>query len=69
VTASASGLDPDISPANAALQAARVAQARGVPLATVQALVAKYTTGRTFGILGEARVNVLMLNQALDAAK
>jgi len=69
VTTSASGLDPDISPANAALQAPRVAQARGLPLAAVQALVAKCTTGRTFGILGEPRVNVLLLNQALDAAK
>ena len=69
VTASGSGLDPDISPANAALQAPRVAQARGLPLATVQALVTRYTTGRTFDILGEPRVNVLRLNQALDAAK
>lgn len=69
VTASGSGLDPDISPANAALQAPRVAQARGLPLATVQALVARYTTGRTFGILGEPRVNVLLLNRALDTLK
>lgn len=66
VTASGSGLDPDISPANAALQAPRVAQARTLPLATVTAMVAKYTTGRTFGILGEPRVNVLQLNLALD---
>jgi K+-transporting ATPase ATPase C chain len=69
VTTSGSGLDPDISPANAALQAPRVARVRGVPLATVQTLVARYTTGRTFGILGEPRVHVLWLNQALDAAK
>ena len=69
VTSSASGLDPDISPANAALQAPRVAQARGMPQVSVDALVAKYTTGRTFGVLGEPRVNVLLLNQALDAAK
>jgi len=67
VTASGSGLDLDISPANAALQAPRVAQARAIPMAEVQALVARYTEGRTFGILGEPRVNVLLLNQALDA--
>jgi len=69
VTASGSGLDSDISPANAALQASRVAQARNIPVADVQALVAKYTTGRTLGILGEPCVNVLLLNQALDARK
>jgi K+-transporting ATPase ATPase C chain len=69
VTASGSGLDPAISPANAALQAPRVAQARRLPLRTVQALVRRYTTGRTFGILGEPRVNVLRLNRALDATK
>jgi K+-transporting ATPase ATPase C chain len=69
VTTSGSGLDPDISLANAALQAPRVASARGVSLASVRTLVARYTTERTFGILGEPRVNVLRLNQALDAAK
>lgn len=69
VTASASGLDPAISPANAAVQAPRVAQVRGIPIADVQALVARATTGRTLGILGEPRVNVLLLNQALDAKR
>lgn len=67
VTASASGLDPAISVANAHLQAPRVARARGLALSVVQALIKQYTSGRTFGILGEPRVNVLRLNQALDA--
>ena len=66
VTASASGLDPGISPQNAAIQVNRVAQARNLPVSAVKALVAKYTQGRTFGFLGEPAVNVLKLNIALD---
>lgn len=68
VTASASGLDPDISPANAALQAPRIAQARGLAPALVHALVAAHTRGPQLGVLGEARVPVLELNLALDQA-
>jgi K+-transporting ATPase ATPase C chain len=67
VTASASGLDPDISPANADLQAARVAQARHLPVTEVLHLVSEHTAGRELGFLGEKTVNVLRLNLALDA--
>ena len=66
VTASGSGLDPDISIANARLQAQRVATARGLPLSKVEALINQYTTGRDLGFLGEKAVNVLELNLALD---
>lgn len=67
VTASASGLDPHISVANAALQLPRVAKARGLTQEQVQPLLEKATEQRTFGLLGEPRVNVLRLNLALDA--
>ncbi len=66
VTASASGLDPDISVANADAQLARVAQARGVDPASIEHLVASLTEDPTFGLWGEPRVNVLKLNLALD---
>ena len=66
VTRSASGLDPHISPANAALQAPRVAKARSLPLSKVMSLVSAATDGRDLGVLGEPGVNVLRLNLALD---
>jgi K+-transporting ATPase ATPase C chain len=67
VTTSASGLDPDISPAYARLQAARVAQARGVDVRVVQQVIDQHTEGALLGFIGQPRVNVLLTNRALDA--
>jgi K+-transporting ATPase ATPase C chain len=69
VTTSASGLDPEISPAAAVWQTPRVARLRGLSLDSVRSLVEKFTQGRQFGVLGEPRVNVLQLNLALDAER
>jgi len=68
LTTSGSGLDPHISPANAALQVERVARARGVPATEIKALLDKYVTSRSLGIFGEPRVNVMALNLALQRA-
>ncbi|NYZ15607.1 potassium-transporting ATPase subunit KdpC [Azospirillum sp. RWY-5-1] len=66
VTASGSGLDPHLSPATALWQAPRIAKARGLPLDTVRAVIERHTEGRQWGLLGEPRVNVLLVNLELD---
>jgi K+-transporting ATPase ATPase C chain len=66
VTASGSGLDPEISVANARMQANRIAEERGLSVRRVLRLIAEYTNDRDLGVLGETRVNVLLLNLALD---
>jgi K+-transporting ATPase ATPase C chain len=68
VTSSGSGLDPDISPASAEAQAARIAKARGIPVQQLLDLIVGHTRGRDLGFLGEPRVNVLEINRALDQA-
>lgn len=67
VTASASGLDPHVSPQYAAFQISRIAKARGVKEAQVREVIENHIEGRTFGVLGQPRVNVLLTNRALDA--
>lgn len=67
VTTSASGLDPDISPAYARLQAQRIATARGAPVQEVQSLIDQHTQGALLGFIGQPHVNVLLTNRALDA--
>jgi K+-transporting ATPase ATPase C chain len=66
VSRSASGLDPEVSPENAELQVPRIARARGVTIERVRAVVGQYTSGRDLGVFGEPRVNVLLVNLALD---
>ncbi len=68
ITTSASGLDPDITPANAAFQSPRIARERGISAEQLRTLIEKHTDGRQFYLLGEARVNVLELNLELDSS-